>query len=131
MAGVPLQGYHRSVDASASMVVRLAGLVPMARASGAELTRAETVTLFDDRCVLAPATLLSPAIVWKPGAARTTRARFANAQHAMAAEPSFGAGGELGAGWSTPLGACRSFGPVRLASTGEPLPDGRLQPPGV
>ena len=30
MAGVPLQGYHRYVDGSASMLVRLAALIPVA-----------------------------------------------------------------------------------------------------
>src|SRR5436190_21143166 len=34
MAGVPVQGYHRYVDGSASMVVRLAAVIPVARASG-------------------------------------------------------------------------------------------------
>ena len=137
MAGVPLQGYHRYVDGAASMLVRLAALIPVARASGDEMTRSETVTLFNDMCVLAPATLVSPAITWEPVDAQRARARFTNGGHTIAAELSFGAGAELGdfqsddrsraapdgqlerVRWSTPLGACRPFGQVRLASTGE------------
>ena len=137
MAGVPLQGYHRYVDGSASMLVRLAALFPVARASGDEMTRSETVTLFNDMCVLAPATLVSPAIAWEPVDAQRARARFTNGGHTIGAELSFGAGAELvdfqsddrsraapdgqleRVRWSTPLGACRRFGPVRLASTGE------------
>jgi hypothetical protein len=137
MAGIPVQGYHRYVDGSASMLVRLAGVIPVARASGVEMTRSETVTLFNDMCVLAPATLLSPAIAWEPVDARHAQARFTNAGHTIAAGLSFGASGELvdfrsddryraGADgrlaktpWSTPLGASRLFGPVRLASTGQ------------
>jgi hypothetical protein len=96
-AGVPLQGYHRYVDGSASMLVRLAGLIPVARASGAEMTRSETVTLFNDMCVLAPATLLSPAIVWEPADALAgrARARFASGRHTIRAELSFNRAGEL------------------------------------
>jgi len=137
MAGVPLQGYHRYVDGAASMLVRLAALIPVARASGDEMTRSETVTLFNDMCVLAPATLVSPAIAWEPVDAQRARARFTNGGHTIAAELSFGAGAELvdfqsddrsraapdgqleRVRWSTPLGACRRFGPVRLAATGE------------
>ena len=95
MAGVPLQGYHRYVDGSASMLVRLAALIPVARASGDEMTRSETVTLFNDMCVLAPATLLSPAIAWEPVDAQRARARFTNGGHTIGADLSFGAGGEL------------------------------------
>ena len=137
MAGIPVQGYHRYVDGAASMLVRLAGVIPVAGASGVEMTRSETVTLFNDMCVLAPATLLSPAIVWEPVDARHARARFTNAGHSIAAALWFGANGELvdfrsddryraaadgrleQTPWSTPLGAARLFGPVRLASTGE------------
>lgn len=137
MAGVPLQGYHRYVDGTASMLVRLAALLPVARAAGVAMTRSETVTLFNDMCVLAPGTLLSPAIAWKAVDARTARATFSNAAHTIEAELSFDAGGELTnfrsgdryraaadgrlerVRWSTPLGAYVPFGPVRLASTGE------------
>ena len=101
------------------------------------MTRAETVTLFNDMCVLAPATLVSPAIAWEPVDAQHARARFTNGGHTIGADLSFGAGGELvdfqsddraraapdgrleRLRWSTPLGAYRPFGPVRLASTGE------------
>lgn len=136
MLGLPIQGYHRYVDGAASMVVRALGLVPLVRADGPDLTRAETVTVLNDLCVLAPATLVSPAIDWTPVDARTARARFTNAGHAIEAALSFDARGDLvdfrssdrarTAGgtvermlWSTPLRAPQSFGPVRLASAGE------------
>ena len=138
MAGVPLQGYHRYVDASASMLVRLAALIPVARASGDEMTRSETVTLFNDMCVLAPATLLSPAIAWEPvgraavpgRASRTAATRsgptcrsgpaaswsISNPTTDPAPPPTAGSNGCAGPRRSAPTAA---FGPVRLASTGE------------
>jgi hypothetical protein len=135
---VPVQGYHRFVGPDARMTVKAAALVPVAVATGPELARSETVTMFNDMCVLAPGTLIDRAIVWEPVNSRLCRARFTNAGHTIRAELEFNDAGELvnfwsddraetssngGAmvakRWSTPLGPYRSFGPVRLASAGE------------
>jgi hypothetical protein len=135
---VPVQGYHRYVGASATMRVKAAGLVRVVDAAGGEMNRAETVTMFNDMCVLAPATLIDRAITWEPVDARTVRAAFTNAGLTIRAELSFNHAGELvdfqsddryqtasdGSGarrvrWSTPIRAHRAFGPVRLASRGE------------
>ena len=138
MFTVPVQGYHRYVGSSASMRVKAAALVTVAAADGPEMTHGETVTLFNDMCVLAPATLIDPAIKWDPLDARTTRALFTNAGYTISAELSFNAAGELTdfvsedryqaqpdgkimrrLRWSTPVGRYRSFGSVRLPSAGE------------
>jgi hypothetical protein len=138
MFAISVQGYHRYVGPSATMTVKAAALVPVVQASGDEMDQGETVTMFNDMCVMAPATLIDPAIVWEPVDGRTARARFTNAGHTIRAELVFNEAGELtnfrsedryeispdGKGarkipWSTPLGRYRSFGPVRLASGGE------------
>ncbi len=147
MFGVPVLGYHRYVGPSASMRIRAAGLVTVAEASGPVMTQGETVTLLNDMCFLAPATLIDPAIRWEPIDALHVRAIFTNAGHTVRAELEFDAAGDLvnfrssdraelaGDGktlkagrWSTPLGGPRMFevgpaeaGPrtVRLASRGE------------
>lgn len=135
---IPVQGYHRYVGPSATMNVKAAALVPVVAAAGPEMNQGETVTMFNDLCFLAPATLISPAIVWEPVDARTARATFTNAGQTVRAELSFNDAGELidftsddryqtspdgrsarKVRWSTPLGDYRSFGPVRLASRGE------------
>ena len=135
---IPMQGYHRYVGPSATMRVKAAALVPVAVASGEEMSRAETVTLFNDMCVMAPATLIDPAIAWEPVDERTVRASFTNAGHTVRAELSFNDAGELTnfvsddryqtspdgrnakrVRWSTPLDGYRSFGPVRVAARGE------------
>jgi hypothetical protein len=67
-AMVPIQGYHRYVGDTATMLVKAAALVPVAQAEGPDATRTETVTLFNDMCLLAPATLIDP-----PGRRSTTR----------------------------------------------------------
>ena len=135
---IPVQGYHRYIGPSATMQVKAAALVPVVDVSGAEMNQGETVTMFNDMCMMAPATLIDPAIVWEPVDARTAKASFTNAGHMIRAELSFNEAGELTnfrsddryqtspdgktlkkARWSTPLGPYRSFGPVRLASGGE------------
>jgi hypothetical protein len=138
MYTVPVQGYHRYVGPSARMTVKAAALVPVVQVSGPEMDQGETVTMFNDMCFMAPATLIDRGIEWEPVDDRTVRARFANAGHAIRAELSFNEAGELtnfwsddryqtspdgksvkNVRWSTPLAGYRSFGPVRLASGGE------------
>lgn len=145
MFTIPVQGYHRYLGPSATMRVKAAALVPVVDVSGKEMHQGETVTMFNDMCVMAPAALISPAIVWEPVDARTARARFTNAGYTIRAELWFSEAGELTnfwsddryqtspdgktvkkVRWSTPLGRYRSFGPVRLASGGE----GRWHEPG-
>jgi hypothetical protein len=53
-SGLPVDVYHAFQAGSASMRVRLLSMLPVARASGPEFTRAETVTLFNDLVLLAP-----------------------------------------------------------------------------
>lgn len=138
MFTIPVQGYHRYVGRSATMNVKAAALVPVVQMSGTEMNQGETVTMFNDMCVMAPATLIDPAIVWDPVDDRTARASFTNAGQTIRAELSFNEAGELTnfwsddryqaspdgksvrkLRWSTPLAGYRSSGPVRLASGGE------------
>lgn len=137
MVGLPVQGYHRYVGTSAAMTVKLGGIVPVVNVTGDEMHRAETVTMFNDLCIMAPATLIDPAIVWESVDSHTVRATFTNAGHTIRAELSFNDAGELTnfssddryelgtdgrtlerKRWSTPVGGYRSFGQVRLAATG-------------
>ena len=138
MLQVPIQGYHRYVGPSATMRVKAAGLVRVAGASGSEMTQTETVTLFNDMWLLAPATLIDPGIAWAPIDARTVGAAFTNAGHTIRARMSFNDAGELTdfwsddrsqasadgttlkrLPWSTPFGEYRSFGAIRLSARGE------------
>jgi hypothetical protein len=118
------------------MRVRVLGLVPVASASGLEMTKAETVTMFNDMCVLAPATLIDPGIVWEPVDETRTLATFTNAGQTIRAELFFNDLGELvdfrsddrrkieadgsmrAVPWSTPMRDYRAFGDTRLGSRG-------------
>jgi hypothetical protein len=138
MFGLPVEALHEYVDQQASMRVKVLSVARMVNARGAGFTAAETVTLFDDMCVMAPATLIDPAIRWEPVDETHTRAAFTAAGHTITAtlvfddegrlidffsddRPSLDADGKsfTRQRWSTPLSSYRAFGPYRLASHGD------------
>jgi len=137
-SGLPVDVLHVFRGDSATMRVRLLSAFPMIDAHGPRLTSAETVTLFNDLCVLAPGALIDPAIQWTPVDDRTARARFTVGSDTISAVLSFNDAGELvdfvsddrlmvsGDGaeftrlrWSTPLSDYRDFGERRVSSHGE------------
>jgi hypothetical protein len=147
MFGVPVEAFHRSVGGHATMQVTIAGVVPIENARGAEMDRAEAVTLFNDMCLLAPGTLIDSRIAWEAVDATTARARFTHAGQTIAATLLFDSAGQLinfvsddrarsdssGAftprRFSTPARDYRDFGAVRIMSFGEArwlLPEGEF-----
>jgi hypothetical protein len=78
MFGVTVPGYHRYVEAKATMDIRLFGLFPIVKQSGEIMNKTETVTLFNDMCLMVPATLIDKRIQWEPIDSLTTKAIFTN-----------------------------------------------------
>lgn len=78
MFGVTVPGYHRYMNATASMDIRVFGLFPVERASGPSMNKTETVTLFNDMCLMAPATLIDRRIKWAPIDSNSVKATFTN-----------------------------------------------------
>jgi hypothetical protein len=76
MFGVTVPGYHAYKNGAATMQIKLFGLFPVVDAKEGILDKAETVTIFNDMCLLAPATLISPAIQWQPVDDTTAKAAF-------------------------------------------------------
>ena len=63
--GLPVVGLHAYDETDASMRIRLLSLVPVVDLGGTDMMRTETVTIFNDLCLLAPGSLLDPAIRWR------------------------------------------------------------------
>ena len=145
--GVPFASLHLYIGPSATMQVRVASLVDIVDAHGAEMNQSETVTLFNDMCVLAPATLVDADIAWQELDERTVRGRFTNAGHTVSADLFFDPEGDLlnfvssdryqsadgkvyeRFPWSTPLSAYRDFAGRRVATHGDAVwkhPEGDL-----
>jgi hypothetical protein len=134
---IPIHVYHRYAGTKATMNVKVFDQLPITSASGPDMTRAETVTMFNDMCVLAPATLIDPGIQWEAVDQHRARAAFTNAGHTIRAELLFNDSGELidfrsddrlrteadgsmkALPWSTPMHEYREFGHVRIGSRGE------------
>ena len=150
MAGLPVDVLHVYDDRGASMRVRAGSVVPMVDASGPDMDHAETVTLFNDLCVLAPAALVDAPVVWEEVDDHHVRGRFTNGTQTVAAELAFDddhrlvdfvSDDRLRASpdgrtfvpqrWSTPVRDYRDYGPRRIGGTGEarwhaPDPEGEF-----
>jgi len=146
MRGLPVEGFHRYFGAVATMRIKAASIFPIADAGGPEMTTAETVTLFNDMCVFAPATLVDPRIEWTAVDALHAIGRFTHESIGVEATLTFNDAGELvdfvsddrlmgpsadssftRVRWSTPLHQYKAFGSVVLSSAGV----GRWHPMGA
>jgi len=136
--GLPVDVFHAFRSGSATMRVRLLSLWPLVDASGPEMNQAETVTLLNDLCLLAPGALIDPAIRWDVIDDRSARAHYTVGSNTISAVLSFNEVGELvdfvsddryavspgGTSftrqrWSTPVGEYRRFGTHRAMTRGE------------
>lgn len=140
MKGLPVDVLHAFDEGGATMRVRLLSVLPMVDAKGVEITRIETVTIFNDLCLLAPGALVSPSITWEPVDAHTARARYRQGANTIGAELTISDAGELvdfgsddraaaspdgrtftGTRWTTPARDYAQVGPVRVATKAETL----------
>ena len=95
MFGMTVPGYHRYVEAKATMDIRLFGLFPIVKQSGEIMNKTETVTLFNDMCLMVPATLIDKRIQWEPIDSLTTKAIFTNRGISISAILYFNEAGQL------------------------------------
>lgn len=142
--GLPVDVLHAFRGDSAGMRVRVLSLFQIVDAGGPDLTRAETVTIFNDLCLFAPSALVDPSIRWEAMDERSARGHYTVGEHAISAVLHFGDGGELvdfvsddrmfahsdgksftPVRWSTPVSDYRDYGGRRRFSRGE----GRWHPP--
>lgn len=142
--GLPVDVLHTYLDGAANMRVRLLSAIQLVNTKGPDLDRAETVTVFNDLCLLAPGALVDPSIRWETRDEKTTRAQYTAGANTISAVLSFNEAGELvnfvsddrlaasadgkeltPMRWSTPVSDYRDFGRWHLFSRGE----GRWHPP--
>ncbi len=137
LRGLPFEAFHAFRGREARMRVRAAFAVDVVDARGEQLGQSETVTVFNDLCVLAPAALLDAPVRWTPLDARSVRGAFTREGRTVSAVLTFDEAGDLVGfrsedrllsadgktferlPWSTPLRGHRAFGGVRLPAVGE------------
>jgi hypothetical protein len=95
MFGITVPGYHCYQNEAAAMQVKLFGLLNMVNIKGEEMNKAETVTVFNDMCLMAPATLIDKRIEWKPLDSLSAGATFTNGKSRITATLYFNQEGQL------------------------------------
>lgn len=86
MFGITVPGYHCYHTATAIMDIRLFGIIPLIKKCGAVLNKTETVTFFNDMCLVAPAALIDENIKWQTINDYTVAATFTNHNISVKAE---------------------------------------------
>ena len=93
--GMPFDGLHLYRGSNATMQIKVASLFQVVDAKGEKMSHGETVTIFNDMCLMAPATLIDPRIHWEPVDPLTVKARFTNEPISITALLKFNEKGEL------------------------------------
>jgi hypothetical protein len=136
-AGIPFDALHLFVGREAIMQVRVASLLDVVDARGPEMNRSETVTFFNDLCLLAPGALVDSPVRWEELDPRSVRATYTRGDQTISAVLTFDASGDLSGWssgdryasadgkvyrkvpWSTPVRGWRDGGGVRLLERAE------------
>jgi hypothetical protein len=135
MIGLPVRVLHEYEASAAHMQVRVAGLVNLVNERGPALSRAETVTILNDLCIMAPSALIDPRFAFTPRSDHEVGVRFTHGEHRVQATLVFDAEGDLvdfrsddrhalpddGDRWTTPLRNYQSFCGRRIATEGDAL----------
>ena len=138
MKGLPVDVLHVIDETGASMRVRLLSVRTLVDAAGAELTRAETVTFFNDLCLYAPGALAFTDVVWQPIDAHRVTAHFTTGGNTITADLRFDDDGDLidfasddraasspdgriftPQRWTTPVCDYAAVGPARVPTKAE------------
>lgn len=93
--GIPAKGIHIYNNQKAIMLIKIFGLFTVVDAKGKEMDQGETVTLFNDMCFMAPASLIDKNIEWKEVDNKTVDAKFLNGNITISATLYFNEEGEL------------------------------------
>jgi len=135
--GIPMDGYHDFVGAAAHFRIRLLSLLQVVDGHGPIMDQSETVTVFNDLCVLAPGTLIDLPVRWTTLDVRSVRGVFTRGDQTISAVLTFDPQGDLvdfisedryfspdgktgeKLPWLTPMRDHRDFGGVRLPARGD------------
>ncbi len=139
MFGISVIGFHSYAEGKAVMLIKLAGLFTVAHGTGQEMNQGETVTVFNDMCLLAPASLIDKRIQWEEIDPLTVKATFHNKGNSISAVLHFNEKGELinfvsddryysptgkfyqQVRWSTPIKDYKEMNGIKIATYGEAI----------
>lgn len=118
MFGLPVRALHIYRHELATFTVRVASTVNMVDLRGEEISAAETVTVLNDMCLMAPASLVDPRLVWSALGDRSAAVTFTNGPHVVTATLVFNDRDELVDFWSDdrPDSSTGTFVPMRWST---------------
>ena len=136
---IPFHALHIYSEQRATFLVRVANLFNVVDIKGEELTTAETVTLLNDMCLMAPGNLQDKRLSWKEIDHLSCQVTLDNGKYKVSAILYFNEKGELinfvsddrsalqedgslrKARWSTPVRDYRDFGGRKIPTYGETI----------
>jgi hypothetical protein len=145
MSGLPVIGLDSYINTKGNMLIKAAGLIKVSDIGGEFMDRAEAATLFNDMCLVAPASLTDPRIEWENIDDLTVKAIFTDGPNRVSAWLYFNDIGQLvnfvtddrsyttmdgknmQVRWSTPVGNYREISGMRISTSGAAtwhLPEG-------
>lgn len=95
MFGITVPGYHRYQQQTALMNIKLFGLIDIVKIKDENLAKGETVTVFNDMCLMAPGFLVDKRIAWEPMNDTTAKATLSNGAIKVSAVLYFNQQGQL------------------------------------
>jgi hypothetical protein len=93
--GLPATGLHVYKNETATFEVKMLNWMKVVDAQGDKMNQAETVTLFNDMCFIAPASLISPSITWESVSDSIVKGVYKNGNITVSALLYFNEKGEL------------------------------------
>jgi len=93
--GIPASGNHIYRNQKATMLIKLLSLFTVSDAKGWQMDQGETVTVFNDMCFMAPASLIDKRIEWRETGPLNVSAKFTNGAISITATLFFNGKGEL------------------------------------
>lgn len=93
--GLPFEGLHVYKNEKAAMKIRMASLFTIVDARGEKMDQGETVTVFNDLCLMAPSALIDADIKWETIDSLTVEAIYRNGKNTISATLFFIETGEL------------------------------------
>jgi hypothetical protein len=134
MFGIPALGLHSYKNEEGIMLIKVLGIIPVVDQRGNEMNISDTVTIFNDMFIFAPASLIDKRITWEPVDRLTTKATFINGNIRVSATVYFNEKGELNdfisddryrgyerARWTTPMTEYKRFGEYILPAKGSAM----------
>ena len=140
MKGFTVPGYHKYSNATALMDIRLFGFLSVVKKTGKDMEQAETVTLLNDMCLMAPAILIDKNITWQPIDSNLAKVTFTNHNITISAILYFNEKGQLidfisndrdvnHYPFSTPVSNYKNINGINIMTYGETIwhyPDGKF-----